>query len=104
MHDSGSALGSFKHDSKQTNGRLKENEEPYVFRKLQYEHGQFLVNFIAMLDRCPEQMTKQAKLDMHLLQRTTEKPKIESRTFKVPYIVCVCVCVCVCWFISYRNI
>ena len=50
--------------------------------QLRYDHGLFLVNFVAMLDRYPEGVNRQMREDMRQIQNTVKKPRLESRTFK----------------------
>ena len=50
--------------------------------KLQKEYGQFLVNFVSMLDRHPDSSSHQLHLDKLMLQKFTRNPNMEERAFK----------------------
>ena len=49
--------------------------------KLYEEHGRFLVNFVALLDRYPHRVTKRVRESMQLLNEHTTKPQLESKEF-----------------------
>ena len=49
--------------------------------RLYEEHGRFLVNFVAMLDRYPHRVTRRVRENMQLLNERTTKPPLESREF-----------------------